>query len=326
MILAPRLTRRATFAAPLMALGSAPARAGSGFAGFLDSVAAEARARGVSEAVLRAALSGLQPNQKVLALDRSQPEFTQTWSHYRDTRLSATRISNGQGLYVEDRSLLAAIRTQYGVDPGVIMGIWGLETNYGAYTGGFNVVEALATLAWDGRRARYFRSELIAALRILEHGDVSVPGMVGSYAGAMGQPQFMPSSFDRYAVDFDGDGKRDIWTDRSDVLASIANYLARSGWRPGEGWGIAVSLPAGAGDTATGQQSRAPLAAWAQRGVRLADGTMLPRSAVPAYLLLPGGAGGDAFLALPNFGAIRRYNPSDFYALAVGMLGDRVVA
>ena len=316
------LTRRTTLGAPLLALGSP-----GSFATFLGSVASQARAQGVSARVLSAALDGLRPNARVLELDRAQPEFTQTWAHYRDTRLSSTRIAAGRAAFGQDRSLLAAVRTELAVDAGVIMGIWGLETNYGSFTGGFNVVEALATLAWNGRRARYFRPELLAALGILEHGDVTAGRMLGSYAGAMGQPQFMPTSFRRYAVDFDGDGRRDIWNDRSDVLASIANYLARSGWRAGEPWGAAVRLPEGIGRGDAGVGGRAAGAAWARRGVRPIEGGRLAGD-LPAYLVLPGGEGGDAFgdafLAYPNFAAIRRYNPSDFYALAVGLLGDRV--
>jgi membrane-bound lytic murein transglycosylase B len=318
------LKRRLVLTAPLLALGATPAVAADGFAAFLDSVAAEARYKGISDATVRQALRGLQPNQKVLELDRAQPEFTQTWEHYRDTRLSSTRIAAGRSIYGQDRDLLAAVRTELQVDPAVIMGIWGLETNYGSFTGGFNVVDALATLAWDGRRASYFRPELLAALGILDHGDVSFARMLGSYAGAMGQPQFMPTSFRRYAVDFDGDGKRDIWDDRSDVLASIANYLGKSGWRAGEPWGVAVSVPDTVGEADAGKARRAPVSTWARRGVRLADGRRLPHAEVPAYLVLPAGEGGDAFLAYPNFAAIRRYNPSDFYALAVGLLGDRM--
>jgi membrane-bound lytic murein transglycosylase B len=318
------LTRRLTLAAPLLALSAVRTRAAPSFEGFLAGIAAQAHDQGVSDRTLHQALTGLRPNPKVLELDRAQPEFTQTWAHYRDTRLSATRIGLGRTAYGQDRSLLAAVQTELQVDAAVIMGIWGMETNYGGFLGGFNVIEALATLAWDGRRASYFRPELLAALGILDHGDVSFPRMLGSYAGAMGQPQFMPTSFRRYAVDFDGDGKRDIWDDRSDVLASIANYLAHSGWRLGEPWGAAVTVPPGLGEADAGKSGRAPLSAWARRGVRMANGERL-RGDLSAYLVLPGGEGDDAFLAYPNFAAIRRYNPSDFYALAVGMLGDRVV-
>jgi len=218
------------------------------------------------------------------------------------------------------------VRERFGVDPGVITGIWGLESNFGAGMGDFHVVEALATLAWEGRRASFFRGELLAALRILDHGDVTPGRMLGSYAGAMGQPQFMPSSYLSYAVDFEGHGRRDIWTSRPDVFGSIANYLARSGWRAGESWGQPVALGAGLERAAGGRDDRRPVGEWLRLGVRPADGRPLARPDVPAALVQPDGAGGEAFLVYANFGAIRRYNPSDFYALAVGLLGDRFTA
>lgn len=323
------LTRRFLLAAaPMVAAGpSAQAHVASGgFATFVSSVWAEARRAGISDAVLAEALGSITPNQKVIDLDRNQPEYTMTWAHYRATRLSAKRIAQGRGLWLSNRALLGQIRETYGVDPGVIMGIWGLESNYGGYTGGFNVVEALATLAWEGRRASFFRKELLAALKILNHGDISFPRMLGSYAGAMGQPQFMPTAFYRYAVDFDGTGQRDIWTNTDDVLASIANYLAQSGWRGGEPWGEQVQVPPGLDPAWAGRDNRRPLAEWARLGVRRADGGALIERGIPAALILPDGAGGDAFLAYANFTVIRRYNPSDFYALSVGMLGDLVTA
>lgn len=320
------LTRRfLVTAAPLAAAGpSAPAQAAGSFAAFISGVWAEGRRAGISEAILNEALGALQPNQKVLDLDRRQPEFTLTWDHYRSTRLSDQRIALGRAQWLQHRTLLQQVRAAYRVDPGVIMGIWGLESNYGGYTGGFNVVEALATLAWDGRRAGFFRQELMAALRILEAGDVTFPRMLGSYAGAMGQPQFMPSSFFRYAVDFDGNGRRDIWNNTADVLASIANYLAQSGWRGGEPWGEQVVLPPGFDPAGAGRDNRRSVAEWSRLGLRRLDGGELIPRGIPAALILPDGGGGEAFLAYPNFSVIRRYNPSDFYALTVGMLGDLV--
>jgi membrane-bound lytic murein transglycosylase B len=187
------------------------------------------------------------------------------------------------------------------------------------------VVEALATLAWEGRRSSFFRPELIAALRILDHGDVTPARMTGSYAGAMGQPQFMPTSYLRYAVDFEGNGRRDIWTSKPDVLGSIANYLANSGWRGGEPWGEPVTLPSNFDTASVGREYRRPVGEWLRLGVRAANGAALARRDMQAAVLLPDGASGDAFLVYANFGAIRRYNPSDFYALAVGLLGDSVV-
>lgn len=292
---------------------------------FLEGVRAEARRAGVSQATLQRALADLRPNGRVLELDRRQPEFTQTWEQYRDARLSPTRIEAGRRAFAENRALLAGIEQRYGVSPRAVVAIWGLETNYGGFTGAFNVVEALATLAWEGRRAQFFRAELLAALRILDRGDVSVERMRGSYAGAMGHPQFMPTSFERLAVDFDGDGRRDIWDSRADALGSIANYLARSGWRGDETWGREVVLPPGF-DRTTDHRTMRPLREWVAMGVRRADGGGLPRSDMQAAVVIPGGAlnGTQAFIVYQNFMAIRRYNPSNFYALAVGLLADRV--
>jgi membrane-bound lytic murein transglycosylase B len=288
---------------------------------FLAGLRADARRSGVSNATLDRAFASVQPNQKVLERDRHQPEFTMTWAQYRALLITDQRIANGQAAYQQNRALFSRVRDRFAVDPGVITGIWGLESSFGTGMGDFHVVEALATLAWEGRRAGFFRGELIAALRILEHGDVTPARMLGSYAGAMGQPQFMPSSYLRYAVDFEGNGRRDIWTSKPDVLASIANYLAQSGWRDGDPWGQAVSVPS---TVAAGE--RRTVGEWARLGLRSADGRPLPRADMQATLVQPDGAGGAAFLAYPNFQAIRRYNPSDFYALAVGLLGDSVVA
>ena len=185
------------------------------------------------------------------------------------------------------------------------------------------MIEALATLAWEGRRAGFFRSQLIAALKILDHGDVAASRMLGSYAGAMGQPQFMPDSYLRYAVDFDGTGRRDIWDNTADVLGSIANYLQSSGWRDGEPWGQPISVPANF-SAETGRDARRSLGDWQAIGVRREDGTGFSRTNPMGAVLLPDGPGGGAFMVYANFAAIRRYNPSDFYALAVGLLGDRV--
>lgn len=323
------LTRRtlvASAAAASVATAARQARAADSFAGFVAGLRADARRSGVSERTLDAALTGLQPNAKVLELDRRQPEFTLTWEQYRASRLSDTRIANGRAALAQNRATLAAVNRTFGVDPGIIVGVWGLETNYGTNTGGFGVVEALATLAWEGRRASYFRSEAMTALRIIDHGDVASQRMTGSYAGAMGQPQFMPSSYLRYAIDFDRDGRRDIWDSKPDSLASIANYLTNSGWRVGEPWGqpvrLAVDFPFGE----TGRERRRPLGEWMHMGVRRADGTRFARGDVLGAVVLPDGPSGQAFMVYPNFGVLRRYNPSDFYALAVGLLGDTVAA
>jgi membrane-bound lytic murein transglycosylase B len=320
------LTRRLLLAA-LPATVAAKARAATdSFANFLAELWAEAQRAGISHATLRSALTGLAPNQKVLERDRHQPEFTMTWAQYRALLITDKRITAGRTAVRDNFQLLGAVRDRFGVGPAVITGIWGLESSFGTQTGDFHVVDALATLAWDGRRASFFRPELMAALRILDHGDVTPAGMTGSYAGAMGQPQFMPTSYLRYAVDFSGDGRRNIWTNRADVLASIANYLARSGWQPGQTWGQAVILPARFDTADAGRSMQRPLMDWARLGVRPLDGRWRATANTSAAVLLPDGASGEAFVAYPNFAAIRRYNPSDFYALAVGLLGDALVA
>lgn len=304
----------------------APAAPQQPFPQFLRHLRTEARGAGISERTLAAALDGLQPIPRVLELDRRQPEFVLTFAQYRERQVTAQRIERGRQLARENRALLSGIERQYRVPGRVLLAIWGIETNFGTNTGGFNVVGALATLAWDGRRAAFFRRELLAALRILDAGHVSPAAMRGSWAGAMGHPQFMPSSFERFAVDHDGDGRRDIWNSRADALASIANYLARSGWREGESWGREVRLPPRFDAASAGRDATRPLSAWARAGVRALDGSPLPASDLPAGILLPDGAGGAAFAVYRNFGVIRRYNPSDFYALSVGLLSDGMAA
>jgi membrane-bound lytic murein transglycosylase B len=332
------MLRRTLLAAIPMALAapalSPPARAApASFTAFLASMRAEARRAGIAAATLDRAFAGLTPNQGVIDRDRHQPEFTMTWARYRALVISDQRIANGRIAFRQNRALLARIQDRYGVTPGVIMGIWGLESSFGTELGSFQVVQALATLAWEGRRATFFRTELLAALRILDHGDVTPARMTGSYAGAMGQPQFMPSAYLRYAVDFEGNGRRDIWTSTPDTLASIANYLADSGWRPGGTWGQPVTLPPGFSTADSGRGNRQPVGAWARRGVAPAGARPLAPPDTDAALILPdapnadANAGpGEAFLAYGNFAAIRRYNPSDFYAIAVGLIGDGITA
>jgi peptidoglycan lytic transglycosylase B len=318
-------TRRFFLASAVPAVLSAPVLAApdDSFHNFLDNIRAEARRAGIRSATLDRAFAGVVPNQKVLDRDRHQPESTWTWARYRSVVITDKRITDGLQAVSANRTLFQRVQQRYGVGPGVIAGIWGLESSFGTGTGDFRVVEALATLGWDGRRASFFRGELLAALKILDHGDVAPGGMTGSYAGAMGQPQFMPTSYLRYAVDFEGHGRRDIWTSTPDVLGSIANYLAQSGWRPGQTWGQAVNVPAGM--DAPGREATRPLSAWAQAGVRPASGRWAATADAPAGLVAPDGAGGEKFLVFGNFAAIRRYNPSDYYALAVGLIGDQVV-
>ncbi len=324
------LNRRALLAAVATA-AACPVRrsawAGTAdFAAFLADLRRQARSAGIPPAVLDSALAGLHPNARVIELDRHQPEFTMTWQQYRSRIVSETRVARGRVLYAQNRPLLDRVAARYGVPGGVVMGIWGIESNYGQSTGGFNVIEALATLAWEGRRAAFFRAELMDALRILASGDITAAQMTGSYAGAMGQTQFMPDSFLKYAVDFSGTGRRDIWNDLGCVFASTANYLAQEGWQTGVPWGEIARLPGGFDPALAGRDKRRTLAEWRRLGVGRTRAQPLPAT-TQAAVLLPGGPGEEAFLAYhPSFRAVYRYNPSDFYCISVGLIGDLVTA
>jgi membrane-bound lytic murein transglycosylase B len=297
------------------------------FAAYIEGVKTEARRHGMSPSMLDTAFAGIQINAKVVDLDRHQPEFQFTWAQYRARIVSDARIARGRGLYAQNAPLIRNIADRYGVHPGVLVGIWGIESDFGRATGGFNVIEALTTLAWEGRRAAFFRSELMDALRILDRGDIAPDRMTGSYAGAMGQTQFMPDSFLKYAVDYTGDGRRDIWNDLGDVFASTANYLSREGWRDRLPWGVAVALPPSFDTAAAGRRVRRPVDAWARFGVSAANGRSLGPADMPASIILPGKTSDEAYLVYaPNYKAIWSYNPSDFYCVSVGVLGDSIIA
>jgi membrane-bound lytic murein transglycosylase B len=277
--------------------------------------------------MLERAFVGVHYNARIIQLDRNQPEFRKTWQQYRATAVSQARITRGRELFIKNRELLAAVSNQYGVTAGVIMGIWGMESDFGRFPGTTYVIEALTTLAFDGRRGAYFRAELMDALRILDHGDITPEQMTGSFAGAMGPTQFMPSSFWRFAVDFSGTGKRDIWNDLGDILASTANNLAKEGWRAEYPWGVRVLLPPGFDTVATGRDVKKPFGEWIRAGLRTLDGRVPGPPDALGAVILPGGPGDEAFLVYwPNFLAIRRYNPADFYCCAVGLIGDQVTA
>jgi membrane-bound lytic murein transglycosylase B len=316
------LSRRVLLSAPLAALPLS-ASAESRFPSFMQGLKAEALHAGISPATVEAAFARVSLNPKILDLDRHQPEFTLTWAQYKARVLPATRLANGRAAYAREAASLVPVSATYGSDPRIVVGIWGLESDFGAITGKYRVVESLANLAFDGRRESYFRGETLNALRILDAGDITPEAMTGSWAGAMGQPQFMPSSYLHYAVDADGDGKRNIWTDRADIFGSVANYLGKNGWHPGEPWVQPVSVPPGFA-AETGRDIKKTLGAWQAMGVRRIDGTAFSLSDVMGALLMPDGAGGEAFMTYANFHAIRRYNPSDFYALAVGLLANAV--
>lgn len=283
-----------------------------------------ALAQGIAETTLERAFDGLEFNATVIERDRNQGEFTKTIWDYLDKAVSDIRIDYGQKAMAKHAALLAQIEARYGVEKEVVVAIWGLESSYGANRGDIAVIGALATLAYDTRRADFFEQQLIAALKIVQNGDVVPAQMLGSWAGAMGHTQFMPTSFLAFAEDFTGDGRRDIWgEDPADALASTAAYLAKSGWQKGRHWGLEVTLPASFDYEHSGDRVVKPVAEWAALGVAPAQGGALPPDG-PAALRLPAGAKGAAFLTFANFQAIEKYNAADAYVIAIGHLADRL--
>jgi membrane-bound lytic murein transglycosylase B len=314
------MDRRCLLAA-LPALALLPRGAGAAdFATYLAALQARAARDGIPETIIQQTTANLVPNQDVLQLDAHQPEFTLTWAQYSSRVLNAARIAQGRAKAAASRDLLAAVTSRYGVSAGPLLGIWGIETNYGTTQGDFDVIDALTTLAWS-RDNSWFGGQVIAAMRIIAKGDAPAEKLIGSYAGAMGQPQFMPSVYLSTAVSFTGSGTPDIWSSDADTLASMGNYLAKAGWRPGEPSSEPVLAPPGINPALTGREFVRSIGYWENQGVmRLPSAMPLPGD-TPAALLLPDGPGGQAFLVYANFRVIRRYNASDFYALAVGALG-----
>jgi membrane-bound lytic murein transglycosylase B len=309
--------------AGLVSLGVVEAPQAS--AEFVRGLWPQAEARGVSRKAFEASFAGYKPLPEVMELTRKQPEFSSLVSDYIGKRVTDAQAAKGRAMRMEWNQTLSGAAQRYGVQPEIVLAIWGMETNFGGFMGGNNTIHALATLTEGGYRADFFRDELLTALRIVSDGHVSPASMVGSWAGAMGHTQFMPSSFMRYAVDYNGDGRKDIWNSVPDALGSTANYLKAFGWRPGETWGYEVRLPQGFNFGAARQTDRAPLSQWQAMGITRASGKPFPRATDPGRLYLPAGAAGPAFLLLPNFDVIKRYNNSDSYALAVGHLADRII-
>lgn len=294
------------------------------FESWIAAFREEALAKGISAATLDAALTGITPAERVVALDRRQPEFLQTFTDYLGRRVTAGRVEQGRALQREHAALLDAVDGQYGVPKTVLVAFWGLETHYGATLGNLNIPASLATLAFDGRRSEFFRSQLLDALRIIDAGHVSAADMKGSWAGAMGQMQFMPSTFRAHAVDGDGDGRIDLWKSLPDAMHSAANYLKRAGWRVNEPVAVEVKLPAGFDWRKAQMAHRLPVTDWAAAGVQLADGGALPSVAGPAAIVLPQGWQGPAFMVFDNFGVVMQWNRSLNYALAVSLLAQQL--
>jgi membrane-bound lytic murein transglycosylase B len=325
----PFVTRRsAAILVALLALASpvAPAAAEEPFADWLARLRGEALQKGISVPTFDNAFKGVAPIPEVIEKDRTQPEFTMTFADYMARVVTPARVATARQKLVEQRDLLARTAAKYNVAPRFIVALWGIESNFGTRAGTYPVIGALATLAYDGRRSGFFRQELLAALRILEAGHITVERMTGSWAGAMGQSQFMPSSYLRFAADGDGDGRDDIWTNTADVFASAANFLARSGWQGDQTWGRPVRLPTSFNAGLASARTQKSLRDWERLGVRDADGGRLPARNLLASVVLPDGTSGPAFVAYENFRVIRRWNPSDFFALAVGQLADRAAA
>lgn len=307
------------------------------FATWLEDVRIEARKRGISEKVIQSALKDIKPVERIIKRDRNQSEFKLTLPIYMKRVVTKRNIKKGRALSQKHKNLLARVAKKYGVQPRVILAIWGIETRFGAVKANVPVIPSVATLAFDRRRSKYFRSQLFATLLMLDRGYIELENLLGSWAGAMGQPQFMPSSYLAYAQDFDGDGRRDIWKNTGDVFASIANYLAKHGWRSDMTWGRAVRVPGGVLDKVGPLKRRAArgcrastsepkrLSEWQALGVRRSDGTNLPTRDLKAFLVQPEGvARGEAFLVYRNYAAIMSYNCAHLYAITVGILSDRI--
>ena len=320
LLLSPPLAMSATVASA----GTSAAADAESFSTCIARLEAAARLENISEAVIEEVLGGITISERVLELDRSQPEFTQTFANYFNKRVTEQRVRKGRELLIKHRTLLDAVQTQYGVPPHYLLAFWGLETNFGSYLGNMSTTDSLATLACDERRSSYFTAEMMSALKIIDAGHVEPENMTGSWAGAMGHVQFMPTSYLRYAVDNDADGRLDLWNSTADAMASAGNFLQALGWQRGLRWGREVSLPDGFDYTLAQRSNRQPLSEWRSLRVSTAMGTPLPQADIEAAILVPAGHQGPAFIVYENFNIIMGWNRSEFYALAVGHLADRI--
>ncbi|QOJ22987.1 MAG: lytic murein transglycosylase [Gammaproteobacteria bacterium] len=296
----------------------------NGFGECIIRIKSQAKTEGISDGTVNQVLSKARFLPRIIELDRRQPEFTQTFANYFTTRINDERIQRGRELYAKHRALLNQIQHETGIPAQYLVSFWGLETNYGGHFGDWSVIDSLATLACDTRRSSFFTQELLNAMRIVDAGDITAERMIGSWAGAMGHMQFMPSTFLSYAKDIDGDGRRDLWGSIADALGSAANFLRQLGWVPGLNWGQEVKLPQSFDYSLAGRDQMLPLAEWAQLGITTATGVPLAPAEQKAALIVPSGHQGPAFLVTKNFYIIMRWNRSEFYALSVGHLADRI--
>ena len=295
------------------------------FASWLKGIRSDALAAGVNEEILDPILTDIELLPRVIELDRNQPEGRLSLEEYLSRVVPQSRITFARERLKKHALTLGNVESDYLVQRRFIIALWGIESDFGRFTGGYSVINSLSTLAYDGRRSEFFRSELIDALKILSIGEVSNSQMMGSWAGAMGQCQFMPSSFHRFAVDYDKNGKRDIWDSLPDVFASIANYLHRSGWKFDQTWGREVTLPENFDLTFIGLEHVNTIQGWQDMGVRRADGADLPGRQLSAAIILPDGPGSTAYMVYDNFRNIMKWNRSTYFALAVGILSDQLL-
>ncbi len=321
---APASVQAGATAAPATSAVQAAPQPQLSFADWLRALRAEALAQGIRAQTFDRAFQQVKLSDRVIELDSSQPEFTRQVWQYLDSAVNEKRVQAGRQKLQQHAALLNRITQRSGVPAEILVAFWGVETDFGNSTGGFSVIDALTTLAYEGRRATYFRTELLAALRILNSGDIAPERMTGSWAGAMGQTQFMPTIFLRHAVDEDGDGHRDIWNSMPDVLASTAKFVLANGWRAGDSWGQEVRLPTGFPFDQAELSVVKPLSEWRRLGVVGVGGEALEDGEAPASIIVLAGHQGPAFLVRENFRAIMRYNPSTSYALAVALLADRM--
>jgi membrane-bound lytic murein transglycosylase B len=306
-------------------LSPVTSQASEPFGSWLAGLYEEAVKAGISQSVLDEALGDIEPVSRVIELDRKQPEKKMTFAEYRRRVINDRRIRKGREMLYKYRHLLAKVEQKYGVAPKYIVALWGIETSYGENTGGFEVIPALATLAWEGRRGEFFKKELLEALRIIDQGHINFKDMSGSWAGAMGQNQFMPSSFHNFAVDFNGDGHKDIWNDKADVFASTANYLATNGWKADERWGRRVLLPSGFNSDLIGLDHKMALSEWRRIGVKKLNNAPIPVvKGMKGSLAAPDGIGGQVFLVYDNYRVLMTWNRSTYFASAVGLLADAI--
>jgi peptidoglycan lytic transglycosylase B len=326
-----RIARTLTLTLSLLALAvpavtGVPHRAEAAqtFGQWIERFWPTARAAGIKRETYDRAFKGMTPDPKVIEAANFQPEYKKPIGEYVDRVVSDKRVTGGKQRLEENKALLDILEKRYGVDRTIIVAIWGVESNYGTQPGDMNVIRSLATLAYYNTKASFARQQLITALKILQRGDISVEAMNGSWAGAMGHTQFIPTTYQSYAVDYDGDGKRNIWNDVPDALASTASYLRHSNWQPGQTWGYEVTLPKGLNPKKYSERTLKSIAAWEKLGIRRVNGEPFPRPGDKAGLYAPAATAGPAFLVLNNFRSILRYNNATSYALGVGHLSDRL--